>query len=379
MRRIYLDNASTSWPKAPMIAKTMSDYLEGNGSNLGRGDYDSSYRTEEQVLSVREKVASLFHTNHSECVAFTPNITTALNWAIKGLFQKGDHVLISSQEHNSVMRPLVQCGIAFTRIPTSVDGIMLPLDLEKLLQPHTKGIVLSAASNVSGAIQNTEGIAQFAKSHHLLFVLDTAQALPYLDYSFPDLHASVITFTGHKGLLGPQGIGGMLLDSDSALTIDPLVSGGTGSASDSLLIPSFLPDRLEAGTPNIPGILALGTALDYLAEKKDDLLKSEMTVTEELLEGLKEIDGIRIVGPQTMEGRVPVISIDVEGKDNADIAFSLSDRYGIETRVGLHCAPEAHRLLHTFPKGTIRFSPGPYTKSEDIEETLKALKEVLHD
>ena len=372
--RIYLDNGSTSWPKAPGIGDTIRNFLEQNGSNIGRGGYDEAYTTEAMIGEVRNKLAKMAgDEHHPECVTFTLNVTEALNFLIKGLFSPKDHVLVSSMEHNAVMRPLVQSHTRFSRIPADQEGRMRIDAVERLITPTTKAIITTAASNVCGTIQPLARLKEIAKEHHLLLIIDAAQGLPYLDMK--GLEADAIAFTGHKGLLGPQGVGGMILTPQLAHAIDPLVSGGTGSMSDSEQIPPYLPDRLEAGTQNLPGILALGTALDYLAQHAEELKTNEQARTQELLEGLKKIPQLAIIGPKTMEERVPIISIDVPGKDNADIADLLAQQ-GIETRVGLHCAPIAHKTLGTFPRGTIRFAPGPFTSKEDIETTLQELKDI---
>jgi selenocysteine lyase/cysteine desulfurase len=278
-------------------------------------------------------------------------------------------------EHNAVMRPLIQSGIAFTRIPADRQGHMIVKGIEELILPTTKAILVTAASNVSGTVQPLQALSDIARTHHLLFLVDTAQAVPYLDLS--GLTADAFAWTGHKGLLGPQGVGGLVLSPQLAEMINPLVSGGTGSFSDKETIPTVMPDKLEAGTQNLPGILGLGTALSFLAAQKTKLRENERDMGSLQLEGLLSIKKISLAGPPSMEGRVPVFSIDVPDGDNADIAFTLSSRYGIETRVGLHCAPAAHKSLMTFPKGTIRFSPGPFTTKDDIRTTLEALKEIL--
>lgn len=377
-KRIYLDNGSTSWPKAPTVAQSMADFLLYNGSNIGRGGYQEAYSTEDKVDSVRQALADRYgDPNHPECVTFTLNVTEALNFLIKGLFTKADHVLVSSMEHNAVMRPLVQSGVPFTRIPADREGRMLLDHLEQLLRPSTRAIITTGASNVSGTIQPVEELADFAREHHLLLVIDSAQALPYLPLNLKELDAAAIAFTGHKGLLGPQGTGGMILTPETAQRLQPLVSGGTGSMSDSELIPPFLPDKMEAGTQNLPGLIGLGTALSYLKDHEAELRRNEKERCSSLLEGLLKMDKLRVIGPKTMDERVPVVSIDVPDKDNADIADLLSRRYGIETRVGLHCAPIAHKSLGTFPRGTIRFAPGAFTTQEEIDYTLESLKALL--
>lgn len=373
--RIYLDNGSTSWPKAPGVGDTIKNFLEQNGSNIGRGGYDEAYTTEAMIGEVRNKLANMAGDgHHPECVTFTLNVTEALNFLIKGLLSPEDHVIVSSMEHNAVMRPLVQSHTKFSRIPADQEGRMRIDAVERLITPTTKAIITTAASNVCGTIQPLARLKEIARKHHLLLIVDAAQGLPYLDMK--GLEADAIAFTGHKGLLGPQGVGGMILTPQLAQAIDPLVSGGTGSMSDSEQIPPYLPDRLEAGTQNLPGILALGTALDYLEQHAEALKANEQARTQELLDGLERIPQISIIGPKAMDERVPIISIDVPGKDNADIADLLA-RQGIETRVGLHCAPIAHKTLGTFPRGTIRFAPGPFTTKEEIETTLQVLQHIV--
>ncbi len=373
--RIYLDNGSTSWPKAPGIGNTILDFLEHNGTNIARGGYQEAYATEWKIDETRRKLANLLGDGaHPECVTFTLNVTQALNYLIKGLFQKGDHILVSSMEHNAVMRPLVQSKIPFSRIPSDREGRMQTDQIEEMITPKTKAIISTCASNVSGTIQPISILQELARKHHLLLILDAAQGLPYLDLN--KVGADAIAFTGHKGLLGPQGVGGMMLTPALANQIAPLIAGGTGSMSDSELIPPFLPDKLEAGTQNIPGILALSSALEFIEREKTILQENEQNRLEELLEGLKAIKEVTIIGPKTIKERVPIISIDIQGRDNADIADMLSQR-GIQTRVGLHCAPIAHKSLGTFPTGTIRFSPGPFTTKDEITYTLDALKEIV--
>ncbi|MFA6844751.1 MAG: aminotransferase class V-fold PLP-dependent enzyme [Sphaerochaetaceae bacterium] len=376
MQRIYLDNACTSWPKAPHLGEVMTSFFENNGSNINRGDYKSAYGTSLAVDQVRDQLGLLFGSSKSNCISFTLNVTEALNFLIKGMFTIKDHVLVSSMEHNAVMRPLVQSNIPFSRIPSDRDGHMLLDSVPSLIRKNTKAIIMTAASNVCGTIQPYRELCEIAKEHNLLFFLDSAQAAPYVPLKLEEYGFDAIAFTGHKGLLGPQGVGGLVLSEAVAHSLNPLISGGTGSASDSEEVPPYLPDRMEAGTQNIPGILALGSAMDFLTKHQPELQENERLRGEELLEGMKGIRNMHICGPQDIREMVPVISVDFPFSDNAEIAYLLSNRYGIETRVGLHCSPSAHKSLGTFPKGTIRFSPGPFTKKDEIDTTIRALKEV---
>ena len=266
MNKIYLDQASTSFPKAPSVAQAVYDYLSGSAVNVNRGGYRAAYSVEEQIFETREQLLRLFHftSGKGKNVIFTENITASLNVLLKGLLNPGDHVLVTAMEHNAVMRPLVQLekhGISFDRIPCASDGSLLLDRAAALLRPETKLVVCLHASNVCGTVMPAQEIGDFCKEHGLLFILDTAQTAGTIDIDMEKYHIDALAFTGHKGLRGPQGTGGFLIRNELATQIEPLISGGTGSASHSEKIPAFLPDRFEPGTPNIPGILGLHAAL----------------------------------------------------------------------------------------------------------------------
>ena len=266
MNEIYLDQASTSFPKAPSVAQAVYDYLSGSAVNVNRGGYRAAYSVEEQIFETREQLLKLFHftSGKGKNVIFTENITASLNVLLKGLLKPGDHVLVTAMEHNAVMRPLVQLekhGISFDRIPCTSDGSLLLDKAAALLRPETKLVVCLHASNVCGTVMPAQEIGNFCKEHELLFILDTAQTAGTIDIDMEKYHIDALAFTGHKGLRGPQGTGGFLIRNELAAQIEPLISGGTGSASHSEEVPAFLPDRFEPGTPNIPGILGLHAAL----------------------------------------------------------------------------------------------------------------------
>ena len=221
--------------------------------------------------------------------------------------------------------------------------------------------------------------AEFAKKHNLMFIIDSAQASPFINIDMDKLNASAVAFTGHKGLLGPQGIGGAIIRKELAFSLDPLISGGTGSRSDSEEVPKLLPDRLNPGTENMPGIIGLEHSLSYISNNFSSLYKNEKEMTEMLIEGLYKINGIRLFGAGLEEKRTNVVSIETEGIDEAEVSALLLDRAGIETRVGLHCSPSSHKTLGTFPRGTLRFSPGPFTTKDEINETLTLLKEIMEN
>ena len=276
------------------------------------------------------------------------------------------------------MRPIIQEQIAFDRIPSDSKGYSLYSKLESLIRPNTKAIIINAAGNVSGAIQDISIPAEIAKKHNIMLFLDCAQASPYLDIDMTDLNLAGVAFTGHKSYLGPQGTGGMLLRRDIAETINPLISGGTGSESDKETIPTSLPDRLTPGTENLPGLVGLSHSVKYILENKESLYNTIMRRTEELYLAIEGIKALRIVGPTLKDRRTGVISITSEKMDIAQISAELLERGGIETRVGLHCSPSAHKSLNTFPTGTLRFSPGPFTTKDEIDFTISLLKEIVN-
>ncbi len=378
MKRIYLDNAATSFPKAPGIGDVIKTFLEKDCTNINRTSGAGEFPIFDRLYGLRQDMARMLNLSTPESVCFSSGVTESLNLIIKGLFTKDDHVIVSSCEHNSVMRPLVQLGIPFSRIPCDTQGYILTEEIEKLIRPNTKAMVICAAGNVTGAVQDIKIIARIAESHSLMLFLDAAQAIPFVDIDMEKEHIAGVVFSGHKGLLGPEGTGGIALRKDIAMDLQPLVNGGTGSQSDSEDVPTTLPDRLEAGTQNIPGLLALAHSVQYIKANREQLKENEEAMTALLYNGLAEIDGISIVGAPLDRPRTSVISVTSDKKDIAEIAAILSDSYGIETRVGMHCSPSSHKALGTFPIGTLRFSPGPFTTREQIQATLKAIKEIIN-
>ena len=381
MKPIYLDNASTSFPKAPKVGKAMAYYIEQVGVNVSRGGYQDAYSAEQMVLDTRERLAKLFCVPDCKNIVFTQNITYAMNFLIKGLFRPGDHVLTSSMEHNAVMRPLRQMeeqGVAFSRVPCNEKGELEIGMLEGMIKPNTRAIVMTHASNVCGTLLPIQQVGMIAKRHNLLFLVDAAQSAGAFPIDVEAMNIDALGFTGHKSLLGPQGIGGFYVSDALSESLTPLVSGGTGSISDKEEVPKFLPDRFEPGTMNLPGIYGLNAALRYLEENGiADIRAYELKLTKLLLEGFCEIGQARVLGRRDIVGRAPVVSLDFPEYDNAEIAYLLEEQFGIQTRVGLHCAPNAHKTLGTFPQGTVRFSIGHANTIQDIETAVQAVKTVL--
>ena len=291
MNRIYLDQASTSFPKAPGVAQAMMDYLTMNGVNVNRGCYSSAYSAEEVIYETRQLLAELFHFSKCKNAIFTPNVTTSLNFILKGFLKPGDHILVSAMEHNAVMRPVVQLaslGISFDRIPCRTDGSMILEKVEELIRPETKAIVTLHASNVCGTRMPLDALGEICQRHQLYFVVDSAQTAGIVPINMDKMHIDALAFTGHKGLRGPQGTGGFLVSQELAEQMEPLISGGTGSVSHTEEIPDFMPDRFESGTPNLPGIYGLHEALLFLkTHSLQAINEKELSLTGYFLEQLQ--------------------------------------------------------------------------------------------
>lgn len=385
MKQIYLDNASTSFPKPQAVPEAVYHYMTTNGSNIGRGGYQSAYDTEETVFETRERLCALFHGKDARNVLFTRNVTESLNLLLKGFLKPGDHVLVSGMEHNAVMRPLVQlsktAGISFDRIPCTKEGELLLSGAKALLRPNTRAMLLTHASNVCGTVLPLAEAGAFCAAHGIRFFVDSAQTAGILPIDMAQMKIDALAFTGHKGLLGPQGIGGLLLSDGLSGEIAPLIVGGTGSVSDTEEIPSFLPDRFEAGTMNLPGIVGLHAGLSWIKETGLETIHDrERALTGQLLTELLPLEEkglIRLIGKRGTDGRTGVVSIQTRTKPLAETAARLAEEYGIQIRVGLHCAPSAHRTLGTFPEGTIRFSVGYWNTEAEIAYTIAALRECM--
>lgn len=381
MNYIYLDNASTTFPKAPNVASAMAEYITNRGININRGSYALAYDVEDIIYTTRQRLHTLFNGHDPSHVIFTQNVTMSLNTVIKGLLKAGDHVLVSSMEHNAVMRPLTQLldkDITFDTIPCDSTGSLQMDSIEPLIRPNTVALIINHASNVCGTIQPLKSIGPICKAHNLQFIVDAAQTAGVIPIDVKACHIDALCFTGHKGLLGPQGIGGIILTKEMAQTLTPLIAGGTGSFSHLETLPTHMPDAFEAGTLNLPGIIGLNEGLDYIeSQGMENIHNHELVLTQSFLEGLQSIDGINIVGKQNIQDRTAVVSITIDGMDPANIAYELESTYHIMTRVGLHCAPRAHQTLGTYPEGTVRFSFGYANTHKDVESALSALHRIV--
>ena len=380
MHTVYLDNAATSFPKPPTVGARMREYVDEVGASVNRGSYEAAQQAELVTLRLRQRLCALFGFADPSHVILIPGNTWGLNMLLLGALRPGDHVLVSAMEHNAVMRPLTQLekrGVAFDRIPCDAEGRLQTDRIEVMLRPNTRLVLLAHASNVSGTVQDAAAVGEICAARGIPFALDAAQTAGHIPLDFAALHLSALSVPAHKGLMGPQGMGALLLRPDFAKTLEPLVSGGTGSVSDSEDIPLYLPDRFEPGTPNLPGIYGWEAALEYLESVTVEAVAAhDRALSARLLGGLRDVPGVSLIGPDTTEGRVGVFSLDFPGKDNAEIAARLEEDFGILTRCGLHCAPNAHRTLGTFPRGTVRLSLGWFNTEADIDRALRAIKAV---
>lgn len=383
--KIYLDNGSTTFPKPQQVAEAVYHYMTQAGTNINRGCYNDAYSVEELVYETRQMLCDFFHGFNVRNVVFTKNVTESLNIILKGFLKAGDHVLVSSMEHNAVMRPLVQLekiGVSFTRIPCTTDGSLCLEQVESLIQENTKAIVMTHASNVCGTVLPIKEVGDICHKHNIKFIVDCAQTAGVYPINMEEMHIDALSFTGHKGLLGPQGIGGFILKEEMIPLIEPLISGGTGSISHTEEIPDFMPDRFEPGTMNLPGIAGLHAALQWIEETGITAIREhELQLTQSFLRGLQKIDPhqqyLRIIGKTDINDRTGVVSIQTLQLDTAEVAYELDETYGIMTRVGLHCAPSAHQTLGTYPVGTIRFAFGWFNTNEDVQTALDALSTIL--
>ncbi|MCL2221120.1 MAG: aminotransferase class V-fold PLP-dependent enzyme [Oscillospiraceae bacterium] len=380
MKKVYADNSATSFPKAPGVSDAIKDFLDNVGCNVNRGGYESSYNAALEILATRKQLCKLFNFDEPRNVIFTPGITHSLNMILKGFLKVGDHVITTSMEHNSVMRPLHELsktGVSYDIAECRSDGSLSVEKVTKLINKNTKAVVMTHASNVCGTILPIYDISELCKKHEVKLIVDSAGTAGVLELDMSC--ADALAFTCHKGLLAMQGLGGFLIKSDLAERTLPIITGGTGSLSHDIIQPDFLPDKFESGTMNIPAIMGLKVALEYICNVGVRAIhEKEMKHAEKFLSEMSKLSSdVRIVGQNGLSGRIAVISLDFKSMDNAEVASILDRDYGIMTRCGLHCAPMAHKTLKTYPQGTIRFSFGQFNTSEDVEYAVMAVREIV--
>lgn len=381
----YLNNAATTWPKPECVADSVREFMLSGGANSSRGT--SSARdmgTMNLILDCRIKLAELFggyDDANPLFVTFTANITEALNFTLRGYLRPGMSIITSSMEHNAVMRPLRALetrGVNVEVVSADSEGRINPSDFENALMNHKYDLaVISHASNVCGTVQPLNGIAELCVKYNVPLVLDTAQTAGVIEINASELKLAALCFTGHKGLMGPQGTGGIIWSPEFASRVEPIITGGTGSYSHLETQPEDMPDKFESGTPNLPGIAGLNSALQWLNDTGiKTIAEKERLTGEYLLEKLLAVNDLILSGMHDMNNRVSVFAFNVQGSDNGILADELS-LSGFETRPGLHCAPSAHKTLNTFPQGALRVSPGYFTSRDEIDSFIEALNTAI--
>lgn len=377
---IYFDNAATSWPKPPAVLAAMQNFMQNIGGSPGRSGHRLSIQAARIVFETREKLASLFNVSDPLRIVLTKNATEALNIAISGSLRPGNHVITSSMEHNSVMRPLRAMearGIELTVIPGTSEGLIDPAQIAGAIKKNTKAIFITHASNVTGTVMPVGEIGYIARKHNLILCVDAAQTAGSLPIDVKEMNIDLLAFTGHKSLFGPTGTGGLYMREGLEKEIEPLCIGGTGSRSEMEIQPNFMPDRFEAGTPNTVGIAGLQAGVEFvLSEGIGKIKKREEDLVKMFIESVKNVPGIILYGEASPGPRIPVVSFNISGIDPGTVALELDECFNIMSRSGLHCAPSAHKTIGAFPSGTVRFSFSYFNTEGEIVEAIEALKQI---
>jgi cysteine desulfurase family protein len=374
---IYLDNAATTFPKPLPVYDAVDCCLRNYCANPGRGSHSLSLECELRILECRERIGKLLNIEDPMRIVLTSNTTDGLNIAIKGVLKPGDHVITTMIEHNSVLRPiehLKNLGVEVTTLPVDLNGYIYMPNLKNSLKKNTKAVIINHGSNVLGTIQDVESIGALTKSLGILLIVDGAQTVGYLDMDVRKMNIDILAFPGHKSLLGLQGTGGLYVRSN--IDLSPLKEGGTGSNSHSLLQPSFMPDKLESGTLNTPGIVGLSEGVNFiLTEGLENIRNHEIALMEQLTEELLRLPFITAYGELNPKKKTPVISFNIDNFDCSEVGRLLNEE-NLCVRTGYHCAPLIHQTIGTERMGTIRVSPGYFNSPKDIDSFISAIKKI---
>ena len=377
---IYFDNAATTMRKPDAVVQAVTQALCSLG-NPGRGVHDAALDASRIIFDARRLLAELFGAENPKQIAFTANSTESLNMAIKGIINSGDHVITTALEHNSVLRPLYELegrGAELTIIPADAQGRIRYEDFEAAIRPNTKAIVCTHGSNLTGNLVDLRRVGEIAKAHGLLFVVDASQTAGVFDIDVQDMHIDILCFTGHKGLLGPQGTGGLYVRE--GVSVRPLLSGGSGVQTYSRTHPAQMPTALEAGTLNTHGLAGLRAAVSYLQETGlDTIRKAEQALMWEFYREVQKIPGITVYGDFSAKERCPIVTLNIRDYDSSEVSDALAIHYGIATRPGAHCAPLMHQALGTVDQGAVRFSFCHYNTMEEIKTAVSALRELAQE
>jgi cysteine desulfurase family protein len=379
MRIIYFDNAASTWPKPPGVKEMMAEVIDQFAANPGRGGHILAMKASKTLFRTRVQVSRLFGIQNPNNLFFYLNATQALNQAIKGLLSEGDHVVTSSIEHNSVRRPLEYLrrtkNVQITYVDPREDQLFYAEDFEQAIQPNTRLLVVSHASNLTGVILPVKELGEVAKKHGVTFLVDASQTAGILPIHVEEMNIHMLAFPGHKGLYGPQGTGGLYVHGD--IDLEPLIHGGTGSQSEAIDQPSTRPDRYESGTANTVGLAGLLAGVNFVLEKGvENIHAHEWKLAKKAIVGLQAIPGVEVYGPDVEVERVGVVAFNIAGVDASEASFILDQQYGIATRAGYHCTPLGHKTAGTELKGAVRASFGVFNTEEEVDTLLEAVKEI---
>jgi cysteine desulfurase family protein len=378
---IYFDNAATSYPKPFQVPQAMDNFLRSRSANPGRGGHRMALEAGRVVLGVREQVSGLIYAGEPEEIIFTSSATEALNLALIGGLRTGDHLVISSMEHNAVARTayhLKGIGVEVGVVEADRWGMITPEDVARAIKRNTRMVAAVHASNVTGGIMPIEEIGSLCRKAGIRFLVDASQTAGVIPVNVQQAQADLLAFPGHKGLYGPPGIG--VLYVGSGIELEPRKFGGTGSQSEDLEMPHLIPDRYEAGTLNTVGIAGLGAGIDFVQQTgMEKIAAHERELTRHLMVEIKDISRIKIYGPPNPEDRVGVVGFNIEGVDSTEVAFILDQVYGIAVRAGLHCAPLAHKTLGTLEKGLVRVSFSIFNTHKEVDQLISALHEIVRE
>ncbi|MFD0698495.1 aminotransferase class V-fold PLP-dependent enzyme [Paenibacillus sp. GCM10027628] len=376
---LYFDQAASSWPKPPTVMDAMLKCMEDYAANPGRGSHQMAVQASRVLFDTRKHAARLFGIKNPNDISFALNTTHALNQAIKGFVREGDHVICTNIEHNSVRRPLEYLKTTFkvelTYLSHDAEGHMDLSELERAFQSNTTLVVVNHSSNLLGTIMPVGEIGDMCRKRGVRMLVDAAQSAGILPIDISDMSIDMLAFPGHKGLLGPQGTGGLYVNPD--IELEPLLHGGTGSQSEAIHQPTVRPDRFEAGTQNTVGIAGLNEGIKYvLAETVEKIHEKEWRQTQILMEGLLGIEGVTVLGPGLGQNKTGIVSFNIDHVDSSEVAFILDQSFQIAVRAGYHCTPLAHETAGTLATGAVRASIGYFTKDDEVEALINAVKEI---
>jgi cysteine desulfurase family protein len=373
---IYLDHAATSWPKPPEVVKAVVEALQHDAANPGRGSHRMAIRASRVLFETRAELAKLFHLRNPNDISFASNTTEALNTAIKGFLKKGDHAICTSVEHNSVRRPLEYVSrtrnVQLTYVKTDEKGVLNLKEVEQAFQANTKLLVCTHSSNLLGTIQPVAELAYICRKRGVRLLVDAAQTAGCYPLDIPALGIDMLAFPGHKGLLGPQGTGGLYIHPD--VELEPLLHGGTGSQSEQVSQPAVRPDRYESGTQNVPGLAGLRAGVRVVRDKTTAAIyEREWQLTQRMMEGLLAIRGVHLLGPEIGQPKTGIVSFVMGGKESSEVAHRLDRDFGIAVRAGYHCTPLAHETAGTIGQGAVRASIGFTTTEDEVDSLVEAI------